>query len=63
MEEITMTYPQAVAKADRLAKKNDRDYFVVVECGEYQVASDFDLDTFFCGISQDSILYCTADAL
>lgn len=57
-----MTFPQFVAKADRLAKKNERDYFVVIEAGEYDVTDDEGLDTFYCGISQDHILYCSADA-
>ena len=56
-----MTYKQAQEKAHRLARKHDRDYFVVIEAGEYQVADDLDLDTFFCGISQNHILYCTGD--
>jgi len=56
-----MTYTQAQEKAIRLARKHDRDYFVVIEAGEYQVADDLDLDTFFCGISQNHILYCTGD--
>ena len=63
IEEIEMTYSKAIARANMLAKKNNRDYFVVVECGEYGVADDFALDTFYAGISQDHILYCTAGPL
>lgn len=56
-----MTYSQARVKAEKLAKQYDQDYFVVLEAGEYGVANDFDLETFYVGISQDHILYCTAD--
>jgi hypothetical protein len=56
-----MSYAQAMAKANRLAKCDGTMRFVVVECGEYHVATEFDLDTFFCGISDQNILFCTAD--
>lgn len=56
-----MTYGEAVSKADRLARKHERDYFVVVECGEYEVADDLTLETYFGGISQEHILYCSGD--
>lgn len=35
--------------------------FVVVEAGEYHVATEFDLETWFAGISDQNILFCTAD--
>lgn len=35
--------------------------FVVFESGEYHVATDGDLDTWFAGIADRNILYCTAD--
>lgn len=53
------TLSAAIAKANRLAKKNDREYFVVREAGEIDVCSEFDLDTFYCGISDHNILYST----
>jgi hypothetical protein len=63
-----MTYLQAVNHADKLARKNDRDYFVVDDGGfyvdkwipEFEVASTFDLDTFYLGLPEHRILYCTA---
>ena len=58
-----MTYIDAVRKADRAAKLTGRDYFVVVEAGEYDACDDLTLDTFYCGIGQDHILYCTGDTL
>jgi hypothetical protein len=58
-----MTYLQAVSKAERKAKVNDKPYFVVYESGEYEVASEFDLDTWFAGVQDNNILYCTADGV
>ena len=57
-----MTYEQARSKADRLAKKHGRDYFVVIEAGEYDATDDEGLKTWYMGISDDHILYCTADS-
>jgi len=56
-----MTYGEAIEKAHKLAKMHDQDYFVVIEAHEYDVTDDFGLETFYAGISQDHILYCTAD--
>jgi len=44
-----MTYDQALWRA-ALRARRARDWrYVVLDCGEYAVASDFDLDTFFDG--------------
>jgi hypothetical protein len=57
-----MTYSQAVARAKQLAKKNDRDYFVVEQIkGEIDVVDDRTLDSFYSGISERAILFCTGD--
>ena len=57
-----MTYSQAVAKATRLAKQNEKHYFVVEEIkGEIDVCNEIDLDTFYCGINPDRILFCTEE--
>jgi hypothetical protein len=49
-----------MARANNLAKDGTM-RFVVFEAGEYHVATEFDLDTWFVGISDRNILYCTAD--
>jgi hypothetical protein len=61
-----MTYSQAVSKAKRLSVANGQDYFVLNQYEEfndsrYQVASEFDLETFWLGISESRILYCTGE--
>jgi hypothetical protein len=56
-----MTFQQAVVKAERIAKSANETRFVIRESGEYHVASDEDLDTFFAGISDSNILYATGD--
>jgi hypothetical protein len=58
-----VTYTQAIAKADRLAKARGREYFVVDSYEEYngsryQVADTYDLDGFFCGAP---VLYSTVE--
>ena len=58
---MPLTYRQAIDKARRKAKENARDYFVIQEDGEFHVTNDFDLDTFYLGISEDNILFCTGD--
>lgn len=55
-----MSYAQAVARAEKLAKDGAM-RFVVLESGEYQIANETDLDTWFAGIADRNILYCTAD--
>lgn len=56
-----MSYAQAMARAEKLAKDSGTMRFVVVEAGEYHVATEFDLETWFAGISDQNILFCTAD--
>ena len=57
-----MTLAQAIQRANKAARTTGEVRFVVRESGEYHVASEFDLDTFFAGIRDDSILYCSADS-
>jgi hypothetical protein len=44
-----MTRSQAIAKARKMAKKLEDFVFIVFECGEWDVATDHDLDTFWLG--------------
>jgi hypothetical protein len=51
-----------IRAANTLSIKNKKTYFVVFEpdhTGDYHVASEFDLDTWFAGISDNHIMYCT----
>ena len=63
---MAATFHEAVEKAKRLAKKNDKEYFVLLSEepeveGKYAVASSFDLDTFYLGLAESRILYSTID--
>jgi len=58
-----VTKAEAMRRADKLAKRTGKIQFVVWELPEgFQVASEFDLDTWFAGIADRNIVYCTADA-
>ncbi|MDX9788999.1 MAG: hypothetical protein RBT11_19650 [Desulfobacterales bacterium] len=48
----------AIDKADMAAKKSGKEFFVVHDCGDYDVASEYDLDTFFIGAE---VVYSTLD--
>jgi len=59
-----MTRQQAIKNATRLYRLTGEDYFVVYEPdenGPYHVASDSDLDTWFQGISDNNVVFATAD--
>lgn len=61
-----MTKTKAITQALRQARKRHAAYFVVREPDEagepdYHVASEFDLDTWFQGISEQNIIFCTDD--
>jgi len=58
-----MTLEQAKRAAIRKAKEQGEMYFVVWECPDrgYEIANEFDLDTWFAGINDRNILFCTAD--
>lgn len=56
-----MTLAGAVAKAKSLAKKNSREYFVVFEAGQYDAVDAFDLDTWYAGIPDHAIKFCTSN--
>ena len=58
-----MTKAQAIAKADRIAKKTKREWFVVYEPdfdngGPWFIADDIDLETWFAGTEP---VYSTAE--
>ena len=56
-----MTYSKAVKKAQKLAKERDCEYFVVEEIpGEIDVCDGMTLDSFYAGINERNILYCTS---
>jgi hypothetical protein len=44
-----MTYEQACAKAKRWSAKIDGTIYVVRDYGQYEAATQFDLDTFYAG--------------
>lgn len=63
-----MTYQMAVKKACKLAKDKERIYFVVDAsegndggANRWEVATEFDLDTFFNGIAEFYVPFCTAE--
>lgn len=58
-----MTYQQAVDNARRIAERTGQARFVVREAGEYHIATDTDLDTWFIGIHDRDILYCTDEVI
>ena len=43
------TLAQSARHAMHLSEKNAEDYYVIFEDGEYHVASDYDLETYFSG--------------
>ena len=47
-----MTKEQAIARAASLAKKQQETYFVLYDEG-WQVATEYDLDTFYFGIDPE----------
>ncbi|MFK5892638.1 MAG: hypothetical protein QM504_05410 [Pseudomonadota bacterium] len=53
----------AIKKANRLADRNDKEYFVVFGkgdyCMEYSIADQYLLDTSYAGIHRNNILYST----
>jgi hypothetical protein len=56
-----VTLSKAITWAEKSARLSGEVRFVVRESGEFHVASEMDLDTWFAGLRDDSILYCTAD--
>jgi hypothetical protein len=65
---IFMTTPGAFnslsaarTRAVQVAHTKQEARYVVRESGEFFVATDEDLDTFFMGIAQNNILFCTED--
>ena len=55
---------QVKMAAKRKATDTGQTYFVVYELdhtGAYHACNEFDLDTWYNGISDRNILYCTAD--
>jgi hypothetical protein len=56
-----MSYIEAVKFAHKRATQTGEAYFVVRESGEYHISNEIDLDTFYAGLSDRDILYCTSD--
>jgi hypothetical protein len=55
------TLKEAADRAGKIASSGYGLRYVVYEAGEYHVADDVDLDTFFVGVRDQDIRYCTAD--
>jgi hypothetical protein len=51
----------ALRHAEEIASKGYGVRYVVFESGEYHIADEIDLDTFFMGLRDQQIVYCTAD--
>lgn len=56
-----MTKAQAIKKAKAMDKKHGREFYVIREEGDYHVADDYDLETFFLGVRDEDIVFCTID--
>ena len=54
------SFHQAQAIADKYAGATKRTMYVVYETHEFYVATEEDLSTFFIGLSENQIRYCTA---
>ncbi len=55
------SFNQAQAIADSYAGATKRTMYVVYEAHEFYVATEEDLSTFFIGLSENQIRYCTAE--
>ena len=55
------SFNQAQAIADKYAGATKRIMYVVYEAHEFYVATEEDLSTFFIGLSENQIRYCTAE--
>lgn len=59
-------YPGACRYANKLADAHGRIYYVLLSEepereGKYAIADDVELETYYSGISENRILYCSAD--
>ena len=54
-------FNQAQAIADKYARATQRTMYAVYEANEFYVATEEDLSTFFIGLSENQIRYCTAE--
>jgi|KBSMisStaDraftv2_1062788.scaffolds.fasta_scaffold06274_7 hypothetical protein len=52
---------KALDRAEHVAQRECEIRYVVYESGEYHVCDDVDLDTWFAGLRDEQIIYCTAD--
>ena len=55
------SFSQARAIADKYARATERTMFVIYEANEFYVATEEDLSTFFVGLSDNQIRYCTEE--
>jgi hypothetical protein len=55
------SFNQAQAIADKYARATERTMYVVYEAHEFYVATEEDLSTFFAGLLDNQVRYCTAD--
>jgi len=54
------SFNQAQSIADKYARATKQIMYVVYEANEFLVATEEDLSTFFVGLSDNQIRYCTA---
>ena len=54
-----MTRQQAIDRAIDKARKDGKPRYVIYECGEFEIATENDLNTFFDGC--DDPVFCTLD--
>jgi hypothetical protein len=55
------SFNQAQSIADKYAGATKRTMYVVYETHDFYVATEEDLSTFFIGLSENQIRYCTAE--
>ncbi len=55
------SFNQAQGIADKYARATERTMYVVYEAHEFYVATEEELSTFFVGLSDNQIRYCTAE--
>lgn len=53
------TLRQAEKRAKERARRLGETFYVIMEDNQYYVANDEDLDTYFCAVRDQDILYCT----
>ena len=55
------TAQEAASHADRKARETGQDYFVVTEAGKFDIVAEAEIDTYYCGIPENDVLYHTSE--